>query len=71
MTTTIDKNGNPIVCVDDKKDANGKVIKYIILENNNKTPYDAEYLTTMIKTGKMSVANMSYDAHTNSLTYHI
>ena len=71
MTTTEDKNGNPILCVGDEKDTNGRVITYFILENNEKTPYDAYYLTTMIKTGKMSVANMSYDTQTNSLTYRM
>ena len=51
------------ICVDKKKDENDNIVGYYINENSAEKPsyYDAEYLTTLLKTGKMKVENMKYD----------
>ena len=60
----------PIICLDDKPDTDGTP-GYHLLENNRKTFYKADYLKTLISTGKMIVANLLYNIKTRQLEFYV
>ena len=52
-----------------KEENSGAVVGYKILENGKTETYCAEYLTTLVKTGKMTVENMKYDEKACKLVF--
>ena len=60
----------PVICTGPATDKEGHS-GYTILENNNSSFYEKDYLTTQVKTGKMTIANMKYNPTTKTLEYHV
>lgn len=57
------------ICTKPNKSKDGTIVSYDVLEDGHTSTYPADYLTNLLKMGKMTLANMRYNSFKNEIEF--